>query len=778
MTGAGALLALAIVMAAAGVGAAAMYRARWLATRERLARTERERADLDALIRDAPAAPLAPQIEAPAADARLREMLGLTRSAAGAEDVRPAFAGRDADALKASFDELSFHGSRFAMTLATADGGRWLMAEGNAGPAGSTVWFTDVTEREEARRHAEARAVSLGEAVDALPLPVWRRGTDLRLAACNRAYADAVQQSARAVVREQVELQDGGDPSAGQALAECARRERAVATAEKRVVLHGERRCLHMSEVPLSDGTFVGMATDRTRADELSHELRRLRQAQQQVLDSLDTGVVVYGADLRVRYANGAVSQIWDVPDSVFAGEPHVTDVIEALRERRRLPEQADFRAYKRDCISRMQNLLEPQTDQLHCPDGRTLQVRMIPHALGGVLVLYDDVTDRLSLERDVNTLMEVQRETIDHLYEGVAVFGADGRLTLCNQAYTRIWHLSPATVAGRPHVRELLDACRDLLPEGRDDWRTRRERLAGRASEPDARGGRMERPDGSVLDWSQVPLPDGQSLFTYLDVTDTTRVERALRERAEALATADRLKSEFIANVSYELRTPLTAIVGFAEILQNQFFGELNTRQEDYARAIVTSSQRLIGLVNDILDLATIEAGYMELERETVSVAQLFDDLYTLAHERARSRGLRLMVSYPPDIGTIEADPRRLKQALFNLLSNAFNFTPDGGQVTLAAERTDGTVRLSVSDTGVGIRDADQARVLEKFERGHPRKGGPGLGLSLVKSLIELHGGRVAIDSQPDAGTRITCELPAEPDSGEHAQTKQVAAS
>jgi signal transduction histidine kinase len=287
---------------------------------------------------------------------------------------------------------------------------------------------------------------------------------------------------------------------------------------------------------------------------------------------------------------------------------------------------------------------------------------------------------------------------------------------------------------------------------------------MVARATEPQARSGRMVRSDDKELDWAQVPLPDGQSLFIYLDVTDSLRVERALRERAEALETADRLKSEFIANISYELRTPLNAIIGFAEILENEFFGALNSRQSEYARAIVESSQRLIGLINDILDLATIEAGYLELEQGETDVRALLGDLQTIAHERARSRGIDLVVDCAADAGTMVCDSRRLKQALFNLLSNAFNFTPDGGRVTLAAATEGDTVRLSVTDTGMGIPREEQAHIFHKFVRGHPRRSGAGLGLSLVKSLVELHGGRVEMDSTPGKGTRVTCLLPREP--------------
>jgi signal transduction histidine kinase len=205
-----------------------------------------------------------------------------------------------------------------------------------------------------------------------------------------------------------------------------------------------------------------------------------------------------------------------------------------------------------------------------------------------------------------------------------------------------------------------------------------------------------------------------------------------------------------------------LNAIIGFAEILTNQYFGELNTRQLDYSRGILDSSNRLLSLINDILDLATIEAGYMQLETHAVDIHALMSSVLTFTRERARNQGLRLQFDCPPGIGTVPADERRLKQALFNLVSNALKFTPSGGSVTLAARRERDRVALVVADTGVGVPREDQARIFEKFERGNPqaRQSGPGLGLSLVKSFIELHGGTVDLDSKPGSGTTVTCWL------------------
>jgi signal transduction histidine kinase len=230
-------------------------------------------------------------------------------------------------------------------------------------------------------------------------------------------------------------------------------------------------------------------------------------------------------------------------------------------------------------------------------------------------------------------------------------------------------------------------------------------------------------------------------------------------------METADRLKSEFIANVSYELRTPLNAIVGFAQALEQHVYGELNQRQLGASRDIVQASERLTTLINDILDLASIEAGYLELEVAPVDLRGLLDSVQTLAHERAHHQSITLKLDCPEDIGTLVADGRRLRQALFNLLSNAIKFTPAGGVVTASAERADSEVRLIVSDTGVGVHHEDIERVFGKFERAGGQSGhsGAGLGLSLVKSLIELHGGWVELESEPGRGTRVTCHLPTE---------------
>lgn len=602
-------------------------------------------------------------------------------------------------------------------------------------------------------------------ALDLLPIPVWRRGPDLRLVDCNQAYLRAIESDRAAVVEGKRVLGGASLAEQGRALAALARTARTPQSEAHHVVIAGARRLIEFTEAALPDGGTVGIALDMTEREETQAELQRLLKAHGEVLENLTTAIAIYGSDTRLKFFNTAFAKLWKLDEAWLRTEPDFGAVLELLRERRRLPEYADFRAFKQQRLRLFTTLLEPLEELTYIPDGTTLRSRITPHPLGGLFFTYEDVTDNLVLERSYNTLIAVQRETLDNLYEGVAVVGSDGRLKLTNPAYARIWHLPAESLTAEPHISEIVEQSKGFFDYG-DDWSSYKDRIIARLTERAPRTGRLARTDGSVLDYASVPLPDGAILLSYVDVTDSIRVERALRERAEALETADRLKSEFISNVSYELRTPLNTIIGFAEILANQYFGELNARQMEYCRGIIGSSERLLTIINDILDLASIEAGRMTLDREPVEPKALLDTVAGIMHEWARSQNLRLNVDCPPDLGVLQVDERRLKQALCNLVSNAIKFTPPGGEITIAGRVKDGTVLFSVSDTGIGIAAEDQERVFKEFERGRrpeSRRAGAGLGLSLVKRIVELHGGHVTMESVPNRGTTVICALPVE---------------
>ena len=245
----------------------------------------------------------------------------------------------------------------------------------------------------------------------------------------------------------------------------------------------------------------------------------------------------------------------------------------------------------------------------------------------------------------------------------------------------------------------------------------------------------------------------------------ENARLFREIEEKGRQLELANRHKSEFLSNMSHELRTPLNAIIGFSEVLLERMFGEMNEKQEDYLKDIHSSGQHLLSLINDILDLAKVEAGRMELNPTTFDLPAAIDNALTLIRERAMHHGIALATEIDSQLGELNADERKLKQILLNLLSNAVKFTPEGGRITVGARRLRDMVEIAVNDTGIGIAPKDQAAVFEEFKqvgRDYTRKAeGTGLGLALTRKLVELHGGVMRLESEPGKGSTFSFTLP-----------------
>ncbi len=704
---------------------------------------------------------------------------GLAKMVGGADVGFEAFLGKFGDAdrqrVERLVDGLRGRGEAFSLTLLTIDAGQALRIDGRRArevPL-DVLWVADVT-NETAIQSDTAIQLTAAQVerdgyramLDALPIMVWRRSRDLSLAQVNKAYVDAIGPGAGDDDTLPSELEDLEANVEGQ----IAARAQSIGTPQsesRHVVIDGARRLLEFNEVPTGHMGVIGYAIDFTQLEEVQEELSSHVAAQSDVLENLAVAVAIYGSDTRLKFYNSAYARLWDADSAWLDSEPTLGDELETLRDRRLVSEEVDFRAYKQEQLALFTSLIAPTETLVHLPDGKTLFKRISPHPLGGLMFTYEDVTDRLTMEAQYNTLIEVQRRTLDNLYEGVALVGPDGRLKLCNSAYSRIWQFSEADLAGEPQVAGLVDKSRHFYGiEDADEWDETRREVTDRLMSREPLSGNFERADGSVIQYTGVPLPDGMMLMTYFDVSDSNRVERALRERNEALEESDRLKSEFVANVSYELRTPLNTIIGFAEVLNGDMFGPLNERQSEYIGGILEASEALLELINDILDLATIEAGYMTLDRGQFDIHTMIAGVFALNRERARGKEQKLVLDCAPDIGSMFANERRLKQVLFNLVSNAIKFTPERGVITLASRVVGDQVEFRVADTGVGIHADERERVLEKFERGNRPRGrqsgvGAGLGLSLVKSFVELHGGDVQIESEPEEGTAIVCRLP-----------------
>jgi signal transduction histidine kinase len=671
---------------------------------------------------------------------------------------------RTAQAMEAAVEGLRSHGESFTMSLRTL-GGRPIEAEGRAIGGRAVLRLRDVSGIKQELSALATRYQELLEDIDSLrtlinvlPSPVWARDQAGSLVFVNSAYARAVEaRNAADAIERRLELLD----RAAREESAHARRAGTVYQGRLPAIVAGARRTLDVLDVPTRRGS-AGVAIDATEVELVRSELARMVDAHRRTLDQLATGVAIFAADQRLTFYNAAYRGLWDLDAGFLDQSPTDNTVLEKLRAARKLPEQQDFRQWKAQ-IHEAYRALEAKEHEWHLPDGRTLRVVTTPNPEGGVTYLFDDVTERLDLVRRYDSLIRVQGETLDNLNEAVAVFASDGRLRLYNPAFARMWKLSDEALAERPHIEAVIAWCAPLHPE---DATLRA--LRGAVTAIDDRKpvtGRLERRDGSIVDCTTVPLPDGATLVAFQDVSDSVNVERALRERNEALEAADQIKIDFLHHVSYELRSPLTNIIGFAHFLGDPATGPLTPKQSEYLGYITVSTHALLAIINDILDLATIDAGVMTLNLGPVDIRKTMEAAAEGIRDRLVKDGIALDIRAAANIGSFTADERRIRQVLFNLLANAVGFSPPGGKIDFTVERHDDAIVFSVKDQGPGIPAEMKDRIFDWFEShslGSQHRGA-GLGLSIVRSFVELHGGTVKVDSAIGHGTTVICTFPLE---------------
>ena len=687
----------------------------------------------------------------------------------GVADYEARAPGGEDTTLRRRFATLVTEGQPFSLTILGPEG-RFLEADGRAAGLQVVLFLSDATIRgleesgargrlEESRRVVEADPAAFLDTLERAPFPAWRMNASGRLEWANAAYATAVEaKDALDAVGRQIVLEPGLKAQAGEAV------KAGEAVAKTRpVVIAGKRRALDLVTFPVSGGA-AGFALDVTEAEESKAALKRFRRAHDDTLNHMAEAVAVFDRGQRLVFRNTAFETLYKLDAKWLDERPMHGELMDRLREKRLLPEQADYAAWKKNELARYDSAPgEESPDELWpLPDGRTLRVARQRHPLGGLMLIFEDKTDELALRARYNTLINVQRATLDKLHEAVAVFGSDGRLRLHNTAFETLWKLSPAQLEGQPEFAAIVRNCESLHPDS-DAWAEMKARVTDPS--PQSRKhvtGEWTRTDDRILTFLSRPLPDGATLIAWDDVTDSRRIEEALRDRAEALEASDRIKGEFVEHVSYQLRTPLTTISGYTDMMMQGFAGEMSERQQGPMTAIKEASEELAKLIDNVLDVAAIDAGQLELELGDTDLGAIAEEGTAFFAAKAEHSGVKIVLDDSTgDDGVIRADSRRLKQVVLNLLSNAIRHTPKGGTVTLSLSRSAGAATISVKDEGEGIDPDRMARVFERFERGV--RGGAGLGLALVKEIVELHGGWVDLESESERGTTVVVHLPEE---------------
>ena len=594
----------------------------------------------------------------------------------------------------------------------------------------------------------------LSAILDAAPFPIWIKNKNDTIGWVNQSYVKATEaRDSNEVITHNIAI------AKPDALTKAAAGAPVGLIGRTHAVQAGLIKAYNIFQTELSVGQ-VGFAVDVTPLEQIEKELARHISAHASTLDKLSTAIAIFGPDQRLRFFNQAYVELWHLEESWLQTEPSDGEILDRLRANRNLPEEANYREWRSKQLAAYTNL-ELRESYWYLPDGRSLRVICEQHPFGGVTYLYENLTKEYQLESRYNELFEVQRETLDNLAEAVALSGPDGRLKLFNPAFMRFWSLDSQFLALNPHVEQMAQLT-NLSADSRAGWQDIKFGVTGIEGNRKAHEGRMNQ-DGRILRYRAVPLPDGNALITFTDVSDAVKAEQALRDRAEALEAADRLKNSILTNVSYEVRTPLTSIVGFAETLEYGIAGPLTPKQREYVLDIRKSSEDLKLIIDAIIDLSAIDAGQMELKLSEIDVAYLLSSAAEKITGLLQKRKLQVEIELAEDITSIVGDFERLEQILVHLLSNAAGFSSPDSTIRMGARKRLDSIQLWVADHGRGIEPELQRKVFDRFQA-KPSAGshrGPGLGLALVKSFTELHGGTVSLVSKLDQGTTVVCTLP-----------------
>ena len=653
---------------------------------------------------------------------------------------------------------------------------RGARATGPDGTAGDLrVWFFDASDREAEIVRLAGETGRLGKAFDALtslievaPLPMWYRGTDLKLQMVNSAYVEAVEgKDAADVIRRGLELVEGSGHAGPLAGAESARNGGRPHQQVLPATIGGERRALRLYDVPLTTGGVAGFAVDIEELEQARSGAKRFAEAQRAMLDRLSAGVAQFAADRTLIFSNQPFRRLFAMRAEWLADRPEFDRVLERMREADRLPDVRDFPGWKTErrewfFQTGMEGEGGAAEENWHLRGGTHLRVVAQPLPDGGLLLIFEDRTEQVQLASARDTLLRVRTATFDNLFEALGVFAADGRLQLWNNRFRALWGLEEEFLAAHPRVDAFAEAAAErlatpnragLIPD----------LVRSATGERQQRGGRVAFADGRHFEFAAVPLPDGNALFTMLDITDSRRAEQALRDRNRALEETDKVKTQFVANMSYELRTPLTSIGGFAEMLHGGYAGALPDEAATYVSAILESVERLGLLIDDVLDLTQGDDD-RAMARDDVDLAAVLRAAADAVRASAGRRRIDFAIEVARSVGRVPGDARRLREAVEHLLRHAIAAVPEGGRVLLHADGSATAARIVVSDNGPGMDGQAQRHAFDRFAEPGIQPSGEralGLGLPLAKQFVEAHGGRIELVSEPGEGTLVTVDLP-----------------
>lgn len=560
-------------------------------------------------------------------------------------------------------------------------------------------------------------------------IPIWIRNSQGEIIFVNPAYKKIVE----------LPLEEENIPELNNKIKNIVAKKPKDSWCERQqVIIQGKRKIYTVCETFIErDQISIGHAIDESEKEQIQKDLKKYITSLASLLESSSNAVAIFGADRKLKFFNNSFVKLWNFDEKELSSGPSYEDLLDELKEKRLFPEELDFKSFKKERLNFFTELINPQNDFLFLPDGRAIRVVIVQHALGGLIFSYEDMTDRFALESSYQTLNAVQQKTINNLSDGIIVFSENGKTAIYNPQISSLWGIT--NFRKDYHYTKFLDILKGKMHS--DKYEIFYRQFMRSFNERETSNAIVDTRNRKIFDILFMPLPDGATLVSCKDITDSALLERNLREKNAVLEQVDKLKTEFLHNISYELRSPLTSIIGFSDILRKGFYGKLNERQINCIKAIGQSSDSLLSIINDVLELASIEAGYITLNKKLLNISEI-------AHNSFLKPKGHFMLDNTKHIA-LSGDKEKIEQAFEKLRDFLVEFSHPSIIVSINQEKNN----VSISFAKILFKD-DQLFNVVKAKLASKSiemtaKSSIYTGLTVAKTTIELHKGRLYITKQ-----------------------------
>ncbi len=667
------------------------------------------------------------------------------------------------DAIKANFDILLASGKSFSITVTPINSTEKLELTfekiSTRNTSTLSIWCKNITSLSSTidslqyKNLVLTRKLDIADRIlDNIPTPVWYRDQNLKIEYCNNTYASILDTSKDVVIKKNLPLISGALFGQGHSLAESVKKSSKPQTVSQYIVVNGTRKTFSISEIPFASESF-GYALDNTNLDEAIKNLDKVIAANGEVLESLPTAIAIFGQNTRLNFYNSAYKKMTGFDEAWLSSAPTYGEILEKKRVYRQLPEHADFQFYKTEQLGLFVSLLEQKQDMLYLPNGNVIRRCVTPHPIGGLIFMYDDISESISLQRENSTVLSVQKETINNLIEGVSVFGSDNRLKFINANMFKLWNINENIPKGT-HISEFVEYIRREI-EYVGTWEEYSSNVISNLTDRMTKTGRILKKDNSVIFFAYSPLPDGSHLHSYIDVTDSCKLELATYEKDQALNIANNLKYEFISSISAEIRNPVNLIIGYTELLEKQYFGTLNEKQITYCTEILNATQRLISLINNVRSMDAINIEDIIVTKKIFDINQVLETVVSAIIDRANKKGITIQL--PDDKSPIEvcADKKIIKQIQYHILLNLVSFMSKKTNIKILLDVNDTNIKVITIANDPTIKHQSKLRAFQRMGFKHVSRvtisEQINLGIPVITPLIQKHGG--TIDVQRNGG-------------------------